>query len=693
MNRFAEIFGHQRPIELLLRLLADDRLPQALLFQGPEAVGKASVAERFAACLLCPREDPASCGDCDSCRLVQSRGHPDLARIELLPRPKTSAAEREAPGDGDLRKFIVVEQIREFTGVAALAPRVGRRRVFIIDPADRMNTAAQNALLKTLEEPPGESVLILVAATPFVLLPTIRSRCFAVRFAALPTRELAAWLERRGLEPAEALARASLAEGRPGHALELDLDGLRERREEILETLEALSGKRSALAALPDHAASLAGRNETTLIDWLALAEALLRDAARAAMIADDARLIHADLAERLASISTEPWWRRACSPPSPAAPCPDRPAGSGTGQRDHGLDVGGLWEQVERRDALHDETGGDQLAQVARQRRRIARNENHPLDRQPDQTGQHPTAESAARGIGHDQARDPTAGFVAGDAAFDVVPAMGDAPLAQPARRPATAGHRGGVGVADPCAGGAAAQQLETVQPHATVQLEQIDAIDGSRAVGDQRDELLRTRAVDLQEGVGRQAQRNARDTFLDPVPADQRLHPGATATTGTLTYANHARERRVAFDQSRGKGGRPGKRCARLAQQHEQGAFGPRAANHQPQPGRQRAIRGQRERIRQPLPRRRQQRVRVGVLHGTALDLDHAPPAVAALQAEYRSSVRVPLQTELDLVPVGQRRRDHADRLDLRGLEPADPRQRVANEASLPIALDGLA
>jgi DNA polymerase-3 subunit delta' len=224
-----------------------------------------------------------------------------LRQVGLLAKPSvTGGAGEEPTASEDLRKFILVDQIRELSGIAALAPRVSGRRVFVIDPADQMNVAAQNALLKTLEEPPGQGVLILIASRPYLLLPTIRSRCFTVRFAELPTRELAELLTRRGIEAAEALARASLGEGRPGRALELDLAALREKREEILESLEELVGSRAALAELADHAARLAGRSETTLIEGLAIAEALLRDATRAATRQGDPSLIHADLAERL---------------------------------------------------------------------------------------------------------------------------------------------------------------------------------------------------------------------------------------------------------------------------------------------------------------------------------------------------------------------------------------------------------
>jgi DNA polymerase-3 subunit delta' len=301
VNGFDTILGHGATIDRLQRMRERDRLPQALLFEGPEAVGKATVARLFAAGLLCNRVEEAPCGECASCRLVASGGHPDLTRVHLLPRPNVATGDGSRPiAPEDLRKVIIVDQIRDLALTAAFGPRVGRRRVFVIDPADQMNIAAQNALLKTLEEPPGDGVLILIASRPFLLLPTIRSRCFSVRFAALPTPELAELLTRRGIESEEALVRAALAEGLPGRALDLDLESVRARRDEILEMLEELAASRKSLASLADHAANLAGKNELSLLEGLAIAESLLRDAARAATRRDDLALIHADLADRL---------------------------------------------------------------------------------------------------------------------------------------------------------------------------------------------------------------------------------------------------------------------------------------------------------------------------------------------------------------------------------------------------------
>lgn len=291
MSAFGGLLGQEGAVALLERMLDSGRLPQALLFHGPEGVGKATTARMLATALLCEAA-PEAAG------LVAEGNHPDLLTVKLLPKKETASSSTD-----ELRKFILVEQIRELSHLASLAPRLGSRRIFIIDPADRMNLEAQNALLKTLEEPPGQALLILVASRPHVLISTVRSRCFGVGFAALDADELAAALRARGLEPDEALARASLAEGRPGRAMDLELAAMRERREAVLETLESLAPPGGRAAELPSLAAALAGSDEATLVEGLELLQGLLRDAARVGSGPGGAPLVHADLAERVEAL------------------------------------------------------------------------------------------------------------------------------------------------------------------------------------------------------------------------------------------------------------------------------------------------------------------------------------------------------------------------------------------------------
>jgi DNA polymerase-3 subunit delta' len=282
MTGLGDVVGQEGALATLRRLLATGRVPHALLFRGPDAVGKALAARAFAAALVCEAPRPEACGACRACRLAGQDGHPDVITIRREPKRagRSRAVEEDedepgeaAPRESELSSVVRVDQIREMNRLAGHAPRLGRRRVFVVDPADRMNLESQNALLKTLEEPPGATVVILVAARPHLLLPTVRSRCFAVAFSAMRTAELTRLLEGRGLVAAEASARAALSEGRPGFALTLDLEELSARRDGLARALEELTKPRPALAELGALASSLAGRDEETLVAGLDLLE------------------------------------------------------------------------------------------------------------------------------------------------------------------------------------------------------------------------------------------------------------------------------------------------------------------------------------------------------------------------------------------------------------------------------------
>lgn len=290
MKRFATILGHERPLTALNKLIECGRLPHAMLFHGPEGVGKASIARLLGRALVC-RE--LGCAACDDCRLFDAGNHPDFVHVKLELRKDSKT---------EYRKQIVVDQIRLLSSLVGLAPRHGARRVILLDPADKMNLEAQNALLKTLEEPPPHTVLILIAARPQVLVATVRSRCFALGFSPLRAEDLAHLLESRGFDAQEALARAALAEGRPGTAIELDLQALRERRDRLLDGLEGLASRR-AMGAVQTLGAAFAGKDEAALQANLELLATLLRDAARSASGAGAEVLVHADLADRLSRL------------------------------------------------------------------------------------------------------------------------------------------------------------------------------------------------------------------------------------------------------------------------------------------------------------------------------------------------------------------------------------------------------
>ncbi len=226
------IIGHEHPIDLLRRSLAARRVRHAYLFTGPEHIGKTLLAQRFAQTLLCtnspdPRIAPQDpCNTCLSCRKVLHGNHPD---VHIITRPKD-------------KQFILIEQIRELQSDSSRKTLEGRRNIFIIPGAHEMNLQAANCLLKTLEEPEPDVVLLLTAPDAGLLLPTILSRVQQVPMHLLTSEQIRTALEQRWeVEPEEATLIAALAAGRMGWAIQaVEDDDLLTERKELLETLTGL---------------------------------------------------------------------------------------------------------------------------------------------------------------------------------------------------------------------------------------------------------------------------------------------------------------------------------------------------------------------------------------------------------------------------------------------------------------------
>jgi len=223
---FQEIKGQDRPIQILKEALAQGRLMNSYLFSGPEGVGKKLTARTLAAAVNCLERDDDACGRCASCRKIEAGRHPDVHIIDkatLL----TIVPERQSSASSEIR----IDHIRQLKKEINLRPYEARKKVFIIDDAHNLNAEASNALLKTLEEPPQDSIIILASDKPRLLFKTIISRCSILKFSCLERPVLEEILKKDySLAAQEAHFLAYLAEGRLGCALRLkDTDIIREK--------------------------------------------------------------------------------------------------------------------------------------------------------------------------------------------------------------------------------------------------------------------------------------------------------------------------------------------------------------------------------------------------------------------------------------------------------------------------------
>lgn len=265
------VIGQQRVKETLLAALRTNRLAHAYLFHGNDGVGKDAVALELARVIHCDRGGEEACGECLSCTRLNTMQHPDVRLVTALPRGKD-----EVNSDPPLAKLsqediqavqeqyrlkgrnpyhhiniprasiIKINSIREVRREAAMSTTGNKRRIFIISRADELNDAASNTILKTLEEPAGNTMLILTTSHPDALLPTIRSRCQLIRFDPLAEEEIAAALMERNSTPAgEARLVARLCGGSFTRAQELLLEDLARERQEALEFIRHALGSNS----------------------------------------------------------------------------------------------------------------------------------------------------------------------------------------------------------------------------------------------------------------------------------------------------------------------------------------------------------------------------------------------------------------------------------------------------------------
>lgn len=311
---FDSFYGNPGVAAALGQMIRQSRIPQTILLAGPEGVGKATLARRFAAALLgapdrierddlslehnlsiiADREKWASEKRADDPLLFAS--HPDFVTF---------------PPDGPLRQ-ISIQQMRLLKDRAQFKPLRGAHRVFLIDHIDRANEQAANSLLKTLEEPPEHLVLVLTAENAYDLLPTIRSRSVPFQMAPLSPDQMRAFL--RGRTVGDAQRRLALSQGSPGLALSLDLDAYDKRRTSMLALLDA-AARRTPFSAWVKYGESIAASKTEKLDYYLKVLYGLLEDLLALGAGAPPEEIRNADIAPRLTALSAEvsfDWIQRA---------------------------------------------------------------------------------------------------------------------------------------------------------------------------------------------------------------------------------------------------------------------------------------------------------------------------------------------------------------------------------------------
>lgn len=275
---FRDIIGQDKAVSILSRTLLRDRVPSAYLFAGDSGIGKKFTAVNFAKAVNClangevNQQSPATdaCDECRSCRKIDAGTHPDFMMV--------------IPEKGEIR----IDDIRAVEEALYFRPHEGRKKVVIVDDADTMNQPAANAFLKTLEEPPAGSLLILIASNPAGLPETIRSRCWRINFAQLSfesCEKVIRAAKSRGAAEADGAQLADvvrLSMGRPGLAVSSDLIKERERFISLLKGMAGLNNE------------TWTDRDE--MEQWLQAAGILMRDLAVLNITGEESMLMSGDV-------------------------------------------------------------------------------------------------------------------------------------------------------------------------------------------------------------------------------------------------------------------------------------------------------------------------------------------------------------------------------------------------------------
>lgn len=278
---FKDILGNERQKKILRRALEKGRLPNSMLFCGTEGIGKRSLAVELAKALNCQRKMDDACGVCRSCKTIERASFPDVMIIS----PE--------------KNVIKIDRMRILKQTAYLKPMVGKKRVFIVVEAEKMNEEAANSLLKILEEPPLFSHIVLVTSNPEIIKPTIKSRCQVLSFQPISREDIEKILAEKGVEKDRAKILSLLVRGSLKKALQVDWEEVQAQRQKAWDILLSLSEKRKIAAFLQNFSSSR-GQVKEELEQILEILSSYCRDLVLLSEGGDPRLLMNPDYEEKL---------------------------------------------------------------------------------------------------------------------------------------------------------------------------------------------------------------------------------------------------------------------------------------------------------------------------------------------------------------------------------------------------------
>lgn len=257
---FGDILGSSRIKRILGRSLLKGRLPNSMLFSGPKGVGKLKTAFVTAKALNCLNKVDDACEECESCVSINTGNHPDVMHIF----PET--------------EVLKIDQMRILKEAAYLKPMIGRKRVFIIEQAEKMTPQAANSLLKVLEEPPSFSHIILVTDNPFIILPTVISRCQVLKFSPVSREDIEDHLVKQEIDRTKARIISLLVRGNLKQALSFDWEKIKTEREKAWTLFWAITGGGELADFLKEYSAKRRALVGDELNDILEIIASFYRD-------------------------------------------------------------------------------------------------------------------------------------------------------------------------------------------------------------------------------------------------------------------------------------------------------------------------------------------------------------------------------------------------------------------------------